>query len=201
MSIWIYEYMLELGTPWSTQLWVGKHTQLRVALMFGMHCSILIGHSIWATLNLDIVNWVFYLFSKWVVLIYSTAIVNIQAEGYTPNSANLYSSLVLFICSYSHANRISWAENEAKWTLNRLSAWEQSVERSEGRGIIGLSVSEVRLFAARMQSRVPVGWSSQAARQCLAVLIASAVVVLKHEKSTFRQSHNFISIDFKFGVG
>jgi len=26
------------------------------------------------------------------------------------------------------------------------------------------------------------------------------IVVLKHETSTLRQSHNFISIDFKFGV-
>jgi len=26
-------------------------------------------------------------------------------------------------------------------------------------------------------------------------------VVLKHETSTLRQKHNFISIDFKFGVG
>jgi len=43
--------------------------------------------------------------------------------------------------------------------------------------------------------------SSQAARQGLAVLMASAVVVLKHETSTFRRSHNFKSIDFKFGVG
>jgi len=42
---------------------------------------------------------------------------------------------------------------------------------------------------------------SQAARQDLAVLMASAVVVLKHETSTLRQRHIFISIDFKFGVG
>jgi len=28
----------------------------------------------------------------------------------------------------------------------------------------------------------------------------SAVVVLKHEISTLRQSHNFMSIDIKFGV-
>jgi len=33
------------------------------------------------------------------------------------------------------------------------------------------------------------------------VLLASAVVVLKHETSTLRQSHNFISFDLKFGVG
>jgi len=33
------------------------------------------------------------------------------------------------------------------------------------------------------------------------VLMASAVVVLKHETSTLRQRHNFISIDIKFGVG
>jgi len=32
------------------------------------------------------------------------------------------------------------------------------------------------------------------------VFMASGVVVLKHEKSTLRQSHNFISIDLKFGV-
>jgi len=38
---------------------------------------------------------------------------------------------------------------------------------------------------------------SQAARQGLAVLMASASVVLKHETSTLRQRHNFISIDFK----
>jgi len=31
--------------------------------------------------------------------------------------------------------------------------------------------------------------------------MASAVVVLKHETSTLRQRHNFILIDFKFGVG
>jgi len=42
---------------------------------------------------------------------------------------------------------------------------------------------------------------SQAARQGLAVLMASAIVVLKHETSTLRQRHKFISIDFKFGVG
>jgi len=42
---------------------------------------------------------------------------------------------------------------------------------------------------------------TQAARQGLAVLMASAVVVLKHETSTLRQRHNFISIDFKFGMG
>jgi len=42
---------------------------------------------------------------------------------------------------------------------------------------------------------------SQAARQGLAVLMASAVVVLKHEKtSTLRQRHNFISIDLTFGA-
>jgi len=42
---------------------------------------------------------------------------------------------------------------------------------------------------------------SQAARQGLAVLLVSAVVVLKHDTSILCQSHNFISIDFKFGVG
>jgi len=41
---------------------------------------------------------------------------------------------------------------------------------------------------------------SQAVQQSSALLMASAVVVLKHETSTLRQSHNFISIDFKFGV-
>jgi len=45
------------------------------------------------------------------------------------------------------------------------------------------------------------GLRSQAARQGLAVLMASAVVVLKHETSTLRQRHNFISIDLTFGVG
>jgi len=35
----------------------------------------------------------------------------------------------------------------------------------------------------------------------LAELIASAVVVLKHETFTLRQSHNFISIDSTFDVG
>jgi len=44
-------------------------------------------------------------------------------------------------------------------------------------------------------------YTSQVARQGLAVLMASAVVELKHETSTLRQRHNFISIDFKFGVG
>jgi len=32
------------------------------------------------------------------------------------------------------------------------------------------------------------------------VLMASAVVVLKHETSTLRQSHNWISIDLTFGL-
>jgi len=43
--------------------------------------------------------------------------------------------------------------------------------------------------------------ASQAARQDLAVVMAFAIVVLKHENSTLRQRHNFISIDFKFGAG
>jgi len=42
---------------------------------------------------------------------------------------------------------------------------------------------------------------SQATRQGIAVLMASAVVMLKQETSTLSQSHNFISIDFKYGVG
>jgi len=42
--------------------------------------------------------------------------------------------------------------------------------------------------------------TSQAARQGLVVLMASAVVVLKHKTSLLRQSHNFISIDLTFGV-
>jgi len=41
---------------------------------------------------------------------------------------------------------------------------------------------------------------SQAARQGLAVSMASAVVVLKHETSTIRQRHNYLSIDLTFGV-
>jgi len=40
---------------------------------------------------------------------------------------------------------------------------------------------------------------SQAARQGLAVLMASAVVVLKHETSTTYQIHIYESIDLKFG--
>jgi len=32
------------------------------------------------------------------------------------------------------------------------------------------------------------------------VLLVSAVVVLKHETSVFRQSHNFIAIDLTFSV-
>jgi len=38
-------------------------------------------------------------------------------------------------------------------------------------------------------------------RQGLVVLMAFAVVVLKHQTSTLRQRHNLTSIDFKFGVG
>jgi len=56
-------------------------------------------------------------------------------------------------------------------------------------------------FGKRISGRLINYSESQAARQGLAVLMASTVVVLKHEISTFRQSHNFISIDFKFGVG
>jgi len=33
------------------------------------------------------------------------------------------------------------------------------------------------------------------------LIMASAVVVLKHEISTLRQSHNFLSIDLRIGVG
>jgi len=42
--------------------------------------------------------------------------------------------------------------------------------------------------------------ASQAARQGLAVLMASAVVVMKQETSTIRQRHNFLSIDLTLGV-
>jgi len=41
--------------------------------------------------------------------------------------------------------------------------------------------------------------TSQAAWQGLAVLMASTVVVLKHETSTTYQSHIYESIDLKFG--
>jgi len=40
----------------------------------------------------------------------------------------------------------------------------------------------------------------QPGRGGLAVVMASAVVVLKHETSTLRQKHNFTSIDLTFGV-
>jgi len=40
---------------------------------------------------------------------------------------------------------------------------------------------------------------SQAARQGLAVLMATAEVVLKHQTSTTYQSHIYKSIDLKFG--
>jgi len=56
-------------------------------------------------------------------------------------------------------------------------------------------------FSICLCKRSVTGLASQAARQGLAVLMASAVVVLKHETSTLRQRHNFISIDFKLGVG
>jgi len=42
---------------------------------------------------------------------------------------------------------------------------------------------------------------TQAARQGLAVLMASAVVVLKHKSSTTYQSHIYESIDLKFVYG
>jgi len=41
---------------------------------------------------------------------------------------------------------------------------------------------------------------SQAARQWLSH-VASAFVLLKHETLSFRESHNFISIDLTFAVG
>jgi len=41
----------------------------------------------------------------------------------------------------------------------------------------------------------------QATRQGLAVLMATAVVVLKHETSITYQSHIYESIDSKFGQG
>jgi len=56
------------------------------------------------------------------------------------------------------------------------------------------------LAVVSANDRVVLGTGSRA-RQGLAVLMASAVVVLKHETSTLRQRHNFISIDFKYGVG
>jgi len=57
------------------------------------------------------------------------------------------------------------------------------------------------LYVLYIRTRVQRVFLSQAARQGLAVLMASAVVVLKHETLTLRQRRNFISIDFKFGVG
>jgi len=44
-------------------------------------------------------------------------------------------------------------------------------------------------------------YTSQAARQGLALLMASAGVVLKYETSTIRQSHNFIPMNSTFDVG
>jgi len=80
----------------------------------------------------------------------------------------------------------------SKAVLNtRLSATAlQVINKKEGFDVIvvGFVLGYSRCF------------KSQAGRQCLAVLMASAVVVLKHVTSTLCQSHNFISIDFKFGV-
>jgi len=45
------------------------------------------------------------------------------------------------------------------------------------------------------------GARSQAAWQGLVMLMATAVVVLKHETSTTYQSHIYESIDMKFGWG
>jgi len=53
-----------------------------------------------------------------------------------------------------------------------------------------------RHVAVLLRRTVPV--SSQAARQSFTVLMASTVVVLKHETSALRQNHNLISIDFTF---
>jgi len=59
------------------------------------------------------------------------------------------------------------------------------------------------ILSCILEMRVRQGGSlsvSQAARQGIAVLMASVSVVLKHETSTLRQRHNFISIDLKFGL-
>jgi len=59
-------------------------------------------------------------------------------------------------------------------------------------------------FQAPELSCVQLTWDvlenpSQAARQGIAVLMATAEVVLKHETSTTYQSHIYESIDLKFG--
>jgi len=48
---------------------------------------------------------------------------------------------------------------------------------------------------------LPLCWITGSPTGLSRVTMASAVVVPKHETSTLRQRHNFISIDFKFGVG
>jgi len=55
------------------------------------------------------------------------------------------------------------------------------------------------LARARAHTHTYIVCLSQAARQGLAVLMATAEVVLKHETSTTCQSHINESIDLKFG--
>jgi len=53
-----------------------------------------------------------------------------------------------------------------------------------------------------LEKLLPFLYHRQHGRQGLAVLVASALILIKHETSTHRQScHNFLSNDFKFGVG
>jgi len=55
--------------------------------------------------------------------------------------------------------------------------------------------------AVRCTSQCILSCRSASFCRALAVLMASAVVVLKHETSTHRQRHHFMTIDFKFSVG
>jgi len=66
--------------------------------------------------------------------------------------------------------------------------------------MINVTTTILPLFINRTQEEL---YLSQTDRQGLAAIIymASVVVLLTHETSTLRQSHDYISINLKFGVG
>jgi len=83
-------------------------------------------------------------------------------------------------------------------TIKTAITAERSFSRNFTNPVLRYELQCILAFSKQIRSQILV---SQAARQGLALLMASAVVVLKHETLTLRQRHNFISIDFKFGVG
>jgi len=108
----------------------------------------------------------------------------------------MHTSLMMSLL-YNSAVQFSFIISGSWWATKRSNRKSAIIQNLKKHKIHVMMPESLKLKRKSLNLHLAV---SQAARQGLAVLMASASVVLKHETSTLRQRHNFISIDLKFRV-